>query len=224
MCQLLIKQLKDKNENIRKEIEGKHEDNHSNDTQMAEVKGELSDLIKKCEELYADYDTQRTQVLELKYNKKNENVSAVTSAWDTAVSSSAWGTSVDRTAFANDTTVKAAEPADVGAVVENVDTSGPAPEGFVKYRAVYEFSARNADEITFTPGDIIFVPLEQNAEPGWLAGEINGHTGWFPETYVEKMEEEYIAAADVPVVTAEPISNYDTEQNSYNDNNDQLYR
>lgn len=32
------------------------------------------------------------------------------------------------------------------------------------------------------------MPLEQNAEPGWLAGEIHGHTGWFPETYVEKVD------------------------------------
>lgn len=32
------------------------------------------------------------------------------------------------------------------------------------------------------------VPLAQNAEPGWLAGEIGGHTGWFPETYVEKVD------------------------------------
>lgn len=28
----------------------------------------------------------------------------------------------------------------------------------------------------------------QNAEPGWLAGEIRGHTGWFPESYVEPLE------------------------------------
>lgn len=34
------------------------------------------------------------------------------------------------------------------------------------------------------------MPVNQNAEPGWLAGEINGHTGWFPETYAEKCEDE----------------------------------
>jgi intersectin len=33
------------------------------------------------------------------------------------------------------------------------------------------------------------VPLEQHGEVGWLAGEIGGHTGWFPETYVEKLDE-----------------------------------
>jgi len=29
----------------------------------------------------------------------------------------------------------------------------------------------------------------QNAEPGWLAGELKGQTGWFPESYVEFIEE-----------------------------------
>nr|XP_036222341.1 intersectin-2 isoform X4 [Bactrocera oleae] len=218
--QLLIKQLKDKVENIRKEIESKKEDINSNDVQVAEVKGELSALIAKCEELYADYDTQRTQVLELKYNKKNDNVSATT-AWDTG--STAWGTSVDQYALSNDTaaltetTTNAAAP---------VDTSGPAPEGFVKYRAIYEFTARNQDEITFVPGDIILVPLEQNAEPGWLAGEINGHTGWFPETYVEKLEDEYTTATTTEAITAEPdtseqISGY-AAQDAFNDNSQSL--
>lgn len=208
--------MKDKVENIRKEIESKKEDINSNDVQVAEVKGELSALIAKCEELYADYDTQRTQVLELKYNKKNDNVSATT-AWDTG--STAWGTSVDQYALSNDTaaltetTTNAAAP---------VDTSGPAPEGFVKYRAIYEFTARNQDEITFVPGDIILVPLEQNAEPGWLAGEINGHTGWFPETYVEKLEDEYTTATTTEAITAEPdtseqISGY-AAQDAFNDN------
>uniref|UniRef100_A0A034VQ21 Intersectin-2 n=1 Tax=Bactrocera dorsalis TaxID=27457 RepID=A0A034VQ21_BACDO len=217
---LLIKQLKDKVENIRKEIESKKEDINSNDIQVAEVKGELSALITKCEELYADYDTQRTQVLELKYNKKNDNVTA-TSAWDTG--STAWGTSVDQYALTNDTaaltetTTNAAAP---------VDTTGPAPEGFVKYRAIYEFTARNQDEITFVPGDIILVPLEQNAEPGWLAGEINGHTGWFPETYVEKLEDEYATATTTPAITAETdtseqISGY-AAQDAFNDNSQSL--
>lgn len=26
-------------------------------------------------------------------------------------------------------------------------------------------------------------------EPGWLSGEIRGHVGWFPEAYVEKMDQ-----------------------------------
>jgi len=48
------------------------------------------------------------------------------------------------------------------------------------------------------------VPFEQNAEPGWLAGEIGGHTGWFPDTYVEKIdadeEEEEEIQPEIPEV------------------------
>ncbi|XP_070071561.1 intersectin-1 isoform X2 [Drosophila takahashii] len=207
--QLLINQIKDKVENIGKEIESKKEDINSNDGQMSELKAELSALLAKCEDLYKEYDVQRTSVLELKYNRKNET--SVTSAWDTGTSS-AWGeaetTAADPYAgMSNDITAVAA-PA--------VDLSGPAPEGFVKYQAVYEFNARNAEEITFVPGDIILVPLEQNAEPGWLAGEINGHTGWFPESYVEKLDDGGAApvAAVEPEVTAEVAAVADT----YNDN------
>lgn len=48
------------------------------------------------------------------------------------------------------------------------------------------------------------VPLEQNGEAGWLAGEINGHTGWFPETYVEKIDEGELQISEpaAPVVEA----------------------
>lgn len=58
-----------------------------------------------------------------------------------------------------------------------------------KYRALYKFESRNPDELSFQPGDIITVPLNQNAEPGWLAGELRGMNGWFPEAYVELADE-----------------------------------
>lgn len=32
------------------------------------------------------------------------------------------------------------------------------------------------------------VPLEQNAEPGWLTGKLKNNTGWFPESYVETVD------------------------------------
>ena len=40
----------------------------------------------------------------------------------------------------------------------------------------------------------------QNTEPGWLAGEINGHTGWFPESYAEKCDDEEVAVEE-PVIS-----------------------
>ncbi|XP_029712627.2 intersectin-1 isoform X2 [Aedes albopictus] len=166
--QIIIQQLKDKLENTKQQIENKTTDIDINSKQLTELKSQLTDLIDSCEKLYMEYDMQRIQILEMKNNRKNESY---TSAWDTANS---WPV--------HDTSAAAV----VGTVVPSEDIK--TPPGYVKYRAIYEFSARNADEITFQPGDIVMVPLEQNAEPGWLAGEIHGHTGWFPETYVEKVD------------------------------------
>jgi hypothetical protein len=132
----------------------------------------------------------------LRNNRKNESFST---AWESAPSSSAWATTTE--------TTRAEEPVAVAAAAAATYSSSD----YVKYKAVYEFYGRNNDEITFQPGDIIMVmisinffiqlvldlrdfsplqvPVNQNAEPGWLAGEINGHTGWFPETYAEKCED-----------------------------------
>jgi intersectin len=178
--QVIIKQLQDKLENLRSEIEAKTADINTNTEQLTEVKEELATLIKTCEELYADYDTQRIQVLELKHNRKNVSMTA---AWDTTNS---WGAD-EPTTVAKTATTNYAETVSTPVAA----TPGAAPAGYAKYRAIFEFQARNEDEITFSPGDIIMVPLENNAEPGWLGGEINGHTGWFPESYVEKMDEEF---------------------------------
>ena len=52
--------------------------------------------------------------------------------------------------------------------------------------------------------------MEQNAEPGWLAGEINDHTGWFPESYVEKVE------------SPSALTNNTFSNDAFNDNKRQL--
>lgn len=194
---MIINQIKDKIENAKQQLESRHNDISSNDIQLSEVKSELQELINKCQELYTEYDNLRTQVLEIKHNRKNEAYSAV-SAWDSAAApTSAWG---------EDTTPVAA----TAAIAEPEVPIGTTPEGFTKYRAVFDFTARNADEITFKPGDIILVPHDQNADPGWLAGEIDGHTGWFPETYAEKIFD-----------TEDTPSNIYATQDTYNDNNQQ---
>ncbi|XP_037915004.1 intersectin-1 isoform X2 [Hermetia illucens] len=193
--QIIINQLKDKIENIKVEIETKKTDIDSNNVQMTELKAELETLIEKCEELYKTYDQHRTQVLELKNNKKNESYNA---AWETAAN--AWPTEPEVTT--NNMNVSYAEPAH----------EIPNHEGYIKHRAIYEFNARNPDEISFQPGDIVYVPIEQNAEPGWLAGEINGHTGWFPESYVEKIDD---------TSTSNMLSSINT-QDTYIDNNRHL--
>lgn len=178
--QLNINQLRGKVQNIKEEVEPKETDVNANLEQLNELKAQLKTLLDDCEETYTLYDSQRNQVLELKNNKRNDSISA------------GWGASaaVQEDAWATDTAAPAAAASAAPAPV-------PAPKpGYWTYRAVYEFSARNTDEITFQPGDIVFVPFEQNAEPGWLAGEINGHTGWFPETYAEKCDEDADANAN----------------------------
>lgn len=177
--QLNINQLRDKLHNLKEEVDPKEIDVNANTEQLNELKNQLQSLLDNCEETYATYVSHRNQVLELKNNKKND---ALTSAWDTTPDQNSWSTATTTTA-----PVAAAAPA-TGVIT--------APAGYAAYRAIYEFTARNSDEITFQPGDIVMVPFEQNAEPGWLAGEINGHTGWFPETYVEKIDDAEVAAVD----------------------------
>lgn len=72
----------------------------------------------------------------MKNNRKNESF---TSAWDT---SNSWAT---------------AEETPQPVVEQPVADDIEAPAGFMKYRAVYEFFARNSDEISFQPGDIVMV-------------------------------------------------------------------
>ncbi|XP_066490567.1 intersectin-2 isoform X1 [Tiliqua scincoides] len=60
---------------------------------------------------------------------------------------------------------------------------------FVNYRALYSFEARNHDEMSFNSGDIIQVDEKTEGEPGWLYGSFQGHFGWFPCNYVEKIPE-----------------------------------
>uniref|UniRef100_A0AAG5DVJ5 Dynamin-associated protein n=1 Tax=Anopheles atroparvus TaxID=41427 RepID=A0AAG5DVJ5_ANOAO len=199
--QIVIQQLKDKLENTKQDIENKSTDIGLNREQLTELKSQLTDLIDSCEKLYGEYDMQRIQILEMKNNRKNESYS---SSWDTANS---WPT--ETATVAHTTTAVSAEPAAVTAVpADNLQT----PPGYVKYRAIYEFSARNGDEISFQPGDIVMVPLEQNAEPGWLAGEIDGHTGWFPETYVEKVDTNLnvVEATPETIAYSEPVEDYST--------------
>lgn len=181
--QMNINQLRGKVQNIKEEVEPKETDVNANMEQLNDLKTRLQTLIDDCEEIYTVYDSQRNQVLELKNNKRNDSISA---GWGAAASQpeDAWA--------ATETAV----PATTESVAATAAPSATKPSGYWTYRAVYEFSARNTDEITFEPGDIVMVPFEQNAEPGWLAGEINGHTGWFPETYAEKCDDGDLNAND----------------------------
>lgn len=62
-----------------------------------------------------------------------------------------------------------------------------AGHSIVRFKALYEFSARAEDELSFQPGDIIQVFRDYPAQEGWLAGQIHDKVGWFPKDYATEL-------------------------------------
>jgi hypothetical protein len=176
--EITIKNLREKIEDMQQQIEGKLSDIENNNTQLTELRTQLRTLVSECETLYDVYEDKRSKVLEMKNSNKNLDYNA---SWKTT---DAWGE--------GGTEASTNWPVDNwGTTTTTTPPTGTAQQGdagSVRYRALYEFVARNSDEISFQPGDIINVPTKQTGEPGWLAGEIRGHTGWFPESYVEPVD------------------------------------
>lgn len=72
---------------------------------------------------------------------------------------------------------------------DEAPSSIPEPTAKKKlYKAIYAFEARNVDELTINPGDII-IGSEEVCEPGWLSGSTDNRNGLFPEAYVEPLPE-----------------------------------
>ncbi|TSO67474.1 Intersectin-2 [Bagarius yarrelli] len=59
-----------------------------------------------------------------------------------------------------------------------------------RFKALYPFTARNDEELSFEAGDIIEVDETVEREQGWLYGSLQEKMGWFPESYVEKQPPE----------------------------------
>uniref|UniRef100_A0A3Q1HYP9 Intersectin 2b n=1 Tax=Acanthochromis polyacanthus TaxID=80966 RepID=A0A3Q1HYP9_9TELE len=55
------------------------------------------------------------------------------------------------------------------------------------FKALYPFTARNNEELSFNAEDIIEVDETTEREEGWLYGSRQGKMGWFPESYVERV-------------------------------------
>ncbi|XP_066975774.1 intersectin-1-like isoform X20 [Macrobrachium rosenbergii] len=164
--QMVIKQLQEKVEELEKELASKEEDVNNNITDLNQMKDDMRLTAERCVEIYTEYSTKRQEVLRLREKLVNPDA-----AWgDTA--SSAW----------------AEEPVEGEAVTNAAD-------GAIRYRALYQFDARNADEISFMPGDVITVTVSDGTEPGWLGGELRGQTGWFPKDYCELFDDKVIIDA-----------------------------
>jgi len=52
-------------------------------------------------------------------------------------------------------------------------------------RALYDYDAQTADELTFKEGDTIII--HQKDPGGWWEGELNGRRGWVPANYVQDL-------------------------------------
>lgn len=148
--EIKIKQLKDKIEDMQNQIEGKMSDIENNNSQLNDLKTQLSSLVSECESLYDIYEQKRNQVLEMKGTSKTSSQIDTNAGWkdtdnygwDANNAVNEWP--VDN--WATETTTPAEAPV-------------ATPTGVAKYRALYEFVARNSDEISFQPGDIILVIL-----------------------------------------------------------------
>ncbi|XP_055010427.1 intersectin-2b [Boleophthalmus pectinirostris] len=67
------------------------------------------------------------------------------------------------------------------------NTSHRKSAALTSFKALYPFTARNPEELSFNADDILEVDESVEREPGWLYGSKDGKMGYFPESYVEKM-------------------------------------
>lgn len=73
----------------------------------------------------------------------------------------------------------------VYASIEVQATQGNLNSAAQDYRALYDYTAQNSDELDISAGDILAVILE--GEDGWWTVERNGQRGFVPGSYLEKL-------------------------------------
>jgi len=130
------------------QIDSKMSDIENNNAQLEDIKIQMKNLTTDCRQLYITFDEKKKKVLELRANSGNVSASDfATSAWG----DNAWG---DTPTIASDAAWSVNDTAAVTNSLNEICISGVR-----KYRALYEFVARNQDEISFQPGDIILVCL-----------------------------------------------------------------
>ncbi|XP_070124940.1 proline-serine-threonine phosphatase-interacting protein 1 isoform X2 [Equus caballus] len=73
----------------------------------------------------------------------------------------------------------------VYATIAVQEAPGPPTLPTQDYRALYDYTAQNSDELDISAGDILEVILE--GEDGWWTVERNGQRGFVPGSYLEKL-------------------------------------
>ncbi|KAK7066311.1 Intersectin 1 (SH3 domain protein) [Halocaridina rubra] len=180
--QMVIKQLQEKVDDLEKELSTKEEDVNNNITDLSQLKEDMKATAERCSEVYVEYSSKRLEVVRLREKLVNPDA--------------AWGDSAS-SAWAEETSGS------------NVVAS--AGGGAMRYRALYQFDARNHDELSFMPGDVITITVTEGAEPGWVGGELRGQTGWFPEAYCERIEDKAAPEAAVTEVVRTQLENIPEE-------------
>nr|XP_026483153.1 intersectin-2-like [Vanessa tameamea] len=189
MMEVTLKQLRDKVDAAKAIVESKKTDLESNQSQLSELSATVSQLSEKCETVWKLYEQKRDEYVQ------NRNTAPADAAWGTdadwGTSNEAWGEPTPAEgAWGDAPTTNAVE------VVPPTTTAAP------KWRCVYEFNARTADELSLQPGDLVSEATAPrgDAEPGWRWGMARGQSGWFPESYVED-----INAVQMYAETIEPL-------------------
>ena len=206
--------LKEQFTAIKTEEDAKKEELETNKKIMFEHREKLTKMIEACKALHEGFDEKRREVKAEKMKKIRE-LTDPDHAWgggsDNSPSFSNPVSPVTNSAPAvatmpaeddpfSDPFASAAEPEAAPApAASQVTTATPAAaaapasadhSGYVKYRALYDYEARNTDELSFSAGAAIMVHPGQDHEPGWLGGELDtGKVGWFPEAYAERWVE-----------------------------------
>ncbi|XP_013178933.1 PREDICTED: intersectin-1 isoform X2 [Papilio xuthus] len=168
MMEVTLKQLKDKVEAAKALVETKKSDLESNQKQLSDLTDTVTQLGDKCERVWKMYEEKRKEFVEKRSTAPAEQAWTADAEW--GANEDAWGGNEDAWGDAATTTA-----------TEAVSSSAP------RWRCVYEFNARTADELSLQPGDLVSEANapRADAEPGWRWGTARGQSGWFPESYVE---------------------------------------
>lgn len=166
---------------------------------LSDHREKLKQMIVACKALHEGFDEKRRDVRAEK-KKKIHELTDPNHAWESefaAPEPEPEPVAVEVFSQPEPAAEPVAEPAEPVASVAAV--AGAAVGGYDQYRALYDYEARNEDELSFAINDIILVHPEQEHEPGWLGGELAGKIGWFPEAYAQKLGE-------VEQTTLQPIA------------------
>lgn len=120
---------------VEMQLNKKLQDAENNNAQLNTLKTEMSTLARQCQQSHQTYLKKREEVLLLRATGGKPKAWNANDAW--AKPTDTWGTT------------------QAPAVIAAGSKAGTA-----RYRALYEFVARNGDEISFQPGDIIIVSLK----------------------------------------------------------------